>query len=76
MHPLIPWTPDPVPELKDRKVLITAGKRDPICPLPMSEQLIAWFVAQGAEVTPHVHEGGHELRQSELQSLASLLNEA
>ncbi|MEL7011991.1 MAG: alpha/beta hydrolase [Pseudomonadota bacterium] len=73
MHPLIPWTPDPVAGLEDRKVLITAGKHDPICPLPLSESLIKWFNDQGAEVVPHVHDGGHELRQSELKSLSTLL---
>lgn len=72
LHPLIPWTPDPVPELAGKDVLITAGKRDPICPLPQSERLIRWFQDQKADVIPHVHEGGHELRQSELQSLSAL----
>ena len=32
MHPLIPWTPDDNPELARARVLITAGRRDPICP--------------------------------------------
>lgn len=74
MHPLIPWALDPVTGLENRKVLITAGKRDPICPLPLTENLIQWFSDQEAEVIPHVHEGGHELRQSELQSLSTVLN--
>ncbi|MEM6901258.1 MAG: alpha/beta hydrolase [Pseudomonadota bacterium] len=69
MHPLIPWTPDPVPGLSGKRVLITAGERDPICPLDMSYALIQWFDAQGARVTTDVHSGGHELRQTELQAL-------
>lgn len=73
MHPLIPWVPDPCAGLDGRKVLITAGTRDPICPLPMSESLIQWFRDQGAEVITDVHEGGHELRQSELQALSTFL---
>ncbi|MEM6481268.1 MAG: alpha/beta hydrolase [Pseudomonadota bacterium] len=73
MHPLIPWSPDPVPGLKGKRVLITAGERDPICPLPMSHALIDWFKAQGTKVTAEIHNGGHELRQSEIQSLQDLL---
>jgi phospholipase/carboxylesterase len=70
LHPLIPWDPAPVPDLAERKVLITAGKRDPICPWPMSARLIDWFGAQGAEVTTEIHDGGHELRQTEVDALA------
>ena len=32
MHPLIPFKPAAAPALRDRKVLITAGRRDPIGP--------------------------------------------
>lgn len=73
LHPLIPWTPGPVEGLKDREVLITAGQRDPICPWPLSEDLIKWFSDQGASVTTQVHDGGHEIRQEELGALAGLL---
>ena len=72
LHPLIPWTPDPAPGLKGRQVLITAGSNDPICPWPLSEALIGWFSAQGAEVTTEVHDGGHDLRQPEIAALAAL----
>lgn len=73
LHPLIPWGPDPVPALAGDRVLITAGKHDPICPWPMSQRLIDWFTTQGAEVSTEVHDGGHELRQPELLALQSLL---
>ncbi len=74
LHPLIPWELDPVLGLAGKNILITAGQYDPICPLPLSKRLIAWFGAQNAEVSAHVHQGGHELRQSELQALGALLN--
>ncbi len=73
LHPLIPWAPDPAPGLARRSVLITAGKHDPICPWPMSEALINWFAAQAALVTTEIHEGGHELRQAELDALSRFL---
>jgi len=73
LHPLIPWEPKPAPQLVGKRVLITAGKRDPICPWPLSQRLIDWFAAQGSEVSTHVHEGGHELRQPEVAALQTLL---
>ena len=73
LHPLIPWDPAPVPGLKGRRILITAGRRDPICPWPMTQALIDWARAQGAEVTTEVHDGGHDLRQPEAEALARLL---
>ena len=72
LHPLIPWAPAPQPGLAGRQVLITAGRRDPICPWPLSDALIGWFSAQGAEVTTEVHDGGHDLRQPEIAALAAL----
>lgn len=73
LHPLIPWTPAPV-DLNGRSVLITAGRRDLICPWPLSAALIDWVGRQGAAVTTHVHDGGHELRQAEIQALSALLS--
>ena len=72
LHPLVTWDPAPNPDLKDRQVLVTAGRRDPITPLPMSEQLIAWLETQGVDVQTDVHDGGHELRNTELTALTRL----
>ncbi|MGJ8590316.1 MAG: alpha/beta hydrolase [Yoonia sp.] len=74
LHPLIPWKPAATPGLAGKRVLITAGKRDPICPWPLSLRLIDWFTAQGAQVATEVHNGGHDLRQPELLALQNLLN--
>jgi phospholipase/carboxylesterase len=73
MHPLIPFEPGTQPGLAGRKVLITAGRRDPICPPPLTDKLAAYYAAQGAETETVWHEGGHEIRQSELQSVARFL---
>lgn len=72
LHPLIPWEPAPV-DLAGRRVLFTAGRRDPICPWPLSDRLLRWFEAQGAEVRVEVHDGGHEIRHGEITALADLL---
>lgn len=73
MHPLIPWTPPPQPDLAGLELLVTAGKRDPICPLPMTEALAQWFEAQGAQVNLELHSGGHEVARAELSAIAGFL---
>ena len=73
MHPLIPWTPGPRPGLEGRRILITAGERDPICPAPMTQALADYLTAQGAEVTLHWHPGGHEIARSELTAITDFL---
>lgn len=71
LHPLVTWEPEAHPQIAERKVLVTAGRRDPITPLPLSEQLIDWLKENGAEVATEIHGGGHELRNTELTALAA-----
>jgi phospholipase/carboxylesterase len=71
MHPLIPWTPAENDAVQDTKVLITAGRRDPICPATMTQKLADWLTVSGAQVNLHWHEGGHELAESEVVALQS-----
>ncbi|MDE1157871.1 MAG: alpha/beta hydrolase [Neorhizobium sp.] len=77
MHPLIPFTPGdrvkgepaPVPG----HVLITAGERDPICPVPMTRALGDYFERQGDQVTLDWHPGGHEIRGNEIEAIKTFL---
>lgn len=73
MHPLIPFTPAPQPGLKGKRILITAGERDPIAPSMATEALADWFRTQGAEVSLVWHAGGHEIRQDELLAARDFL---
>ena len=73
MHPLIPFTPDPQPGLKGKRVIITAGRRDPIAPVHSAELLAAYLKEQGADVTVFWHEGGHEIRREELLAVRDFL---
>jgi phospholipase/carboxylesterase len=73
LHPLIPFDPPPAPELAGRRVLITAGQRDPICPPALTQRLADWLEGQGAEVTLHWHGGGHEVAPSEWQAVQAFL---
>ncbi len=68
MHPLIPFEPKVDGDLSGKHVLITAGRRDPICPPHLTSRLEAHLRGQGADVTVEWHEGGHELRPSEIEA--------
>ena len=69
LHPLIPWTPAPQPGLSGRRVFISSGERDPICPAPMTRAFISYLQAQGAEITEAWHSGGHEVRPGEVDTV-------
>lgn len=71
MHPLIPWQPQPNPGLAAREVLVTAGRRDTICPLPLTEALVSYLEDQGARVDLNLHDGGHDIRQPEIDAIAA-----
>ena len=74
LHPLIPWAPAPQPALRGKRILITAGERDPICPKPQTQVLTDYLKAQGADVTLHWHAGGHEIAQSEVVAIGAFLS--
>ncbi|MDA7424993.1 alpha/beta hydrolase [Thalassococcus lentus] len=74
LHPLIPWQPQPRPQLSGTRVLVSAGERDPICPPPMTQEFVDWLDRQGADLSVHWHPGGHEISQSEVDTLARFLS--
>lgn len=76
LHPLIPWQPAPQQGLAGRRILVTGGARDPICPMPLTEGLIGYLDAQGVQLETLIHPGGHELRPEELAALRDLLTAA
>lgn len=72
MHPLIPFQPKANPALAGRKVLITAGQRDPICPAPVTQALADYFESQNASVATEWHPGGHDIRPNEIDAVRVL----
>ncbi|MCO5091348.1 dienelactone hydrolase family protein [Bosea sp. (in: a-proteobacteria)] len=73
MHPLIPWEPEANAALKSLDVLITAGRHDPISPLPLTESLARYLAEQGAKVDLRLHDGGHEVRPQEADFITTFL---
>ncbi len=72
MHPLIPFTP-PAADFSGRKVLITAGRRDPIAPAASTQTLSDYFAHAGAQSQLAWHDGGHEIRQDEFSAIQRFL---
>ena len=76
MHPLIPFEPDVKGSLAGKRVLITAGRRDPICPPNLTARLEAHLLGRGADARVEWHEGGHEIRQGEIEAARLFLDAA
>ena len=72
MHPLIPFEPAKG-DLAGRRVLVTAGRRDPICPPQLTTRLESYLRERGADVTLEWHEGGHEVRETEIEATRRFL---
>jgi phospholipase/carboxylesterase len=73
MHPLIPFDPVAGARMDKARILITAGRRDPICPPALTERLADFLGAQGAGVETVWHPGGHEIRDVELDAASAFL---
>lgn len=74
MHPLIPFEPEVKGSLVGRRILVTAGRRDPICPPNLTARLEAYLRADGADVTVEWHDGGHEVQSSEIEAARRFLS--
>ena len=61
------------PGLKGRRILITAGRRDPICPPNLTARLESWLRDLGADVIVDWREGGHEVQQGEIAAARTFL---
>ncbi|MCA1492181.1 alpha/beta hydrolase [Ensifer sp. NBAIM29] len=73
MHPLIPFRSRDNPALEGRRILITAGERDPICPAPLTQALADYFTNQGARLDLEWHSGGHDIRQNEVAAIGRFM---
>ncbi|CAN7691699.1 alpha/beta hydrolase [Phyllobacterium sp. LjRoot231] len=73
MHPLIPFQPAPNPGLAGRRILITAGKRDPISPVVSTLALETYLSRQNTAVTTEWHSGGHEIQANEIDAVKAFL---
>jgi phospholipase/carboxylesterase len=67
LRPMVPLVPDPLPQLSQVRVLIAAGRRDPIVRPDQSQALADLLMQAGADVTLHWTLGGHNLTREDLE---------
>ena len=66
LRPMVPFELETLPSLAGRRVLVAAGRSDPIVPAQQSERLAEMLRRAGAEVTLHWSPGAHGLERADL----------
>lgn len=66
-RPMIPLVPEPLPNLSNKLVLVSAGLRDPIVPSYQTKDLIDLLIRVGANVSVQWQNSGHELTQRDIK---------
>jgi phospholipase/carboxylesterase len=65
---MVPLSKIDVPNLKTARVLISAGKFDPIVQVPIAERLAQLFESTGAKVMFKLQASGHELTENDVEA--------
>jgi predicted esterase/catechol 2,3-dioxygenase-like lactoylglutathione lyase family enzyme len=68
LSPMVPFEPDPVPDLAGTEVFIGAGRADTMVPAEQTERLVQLLKEAGADVTVHWESGGHAISPSEIEA--------
>jgi predicted esterase len=76
LRPMVPFEPKTPPDLRGRRVLVAAGKADPIVKPENSERLAEILREAGADVTLHWSPGGHTLDRADLTAAAAWWQDA
>lgn len=66
-RPMIPLVPEPLPNLSNKRVLVSAGLRDPIVASYQTKDLIDLLIRVGANVSVQWQNSGHELAQRDVK---------
>lgn len=61
IRPMVPFEPDPLPDLRGKRVLLLSGRADPMVAPGQPEQLAALLRRAGADVELSWQNAGHEL---------------
>jgi predicted esterase len=68
LSPMIPFEPDPVPNLSGTSVFIGAGRADQMVPAAQTERLAELLREAGANVAVHWESGGHTITATEIDA--------
>jgi phospholipase/carboxylesterase len=75
LRAMVPLVPDPLPALHDVRVLIAAGRHDPIASPGQAQELADLLTRAGADVMVHWSVAGHNLVPDDLQAGARWISE-
>ncbi len=70
LHPMVPLSPDELPNLIGTRIFIGAGRQDPLVNTTETNRLSSLLTQAGAEVTLFWSDGGHSLTREEIQAAA------
>jgi hypothetical protein len=68
---MVPFEPDPRPDLTGTSVFIGAGRADAIAPAAQAERLAELLRQAGASVTLHWEPGGHAVTEGEMEAASN-----
>jgi glyoxalase family protein len=68
LSPMVPFEPDPLPDLSGTSVFVGAGRADSMVPTALTERLIQLLRDSGAEVSVHWEPGGHAITAAEVEA--------
>ena len=75
LRAMVPLVPDPMPVLHDIRVLIAAGRQDPVATPEQTQALADLLGSAGADVTVHWSRAGHNLTPDDIQAGARWMAE-
>jgi predicted esterase len=67
LRPMVPLVPESLPALNGVRVLIAAGRNDPVVPTDQPRALADLLGSAGADVTLHGSNAGHGLTREDLE---------
>ena len=73
-RPMVPLSPETLPDLARVPVFIGSGRQDPIVPVAEAERLAALLRQAGAPVTLHWEASGHTLTPGDLDAAREWMN--
>jgi predicted esterase len=70
LRPMVPFEPSAIPDLRSKRVLISAGRQDPMVAATQVERLAELLKSGGADVTVSWFDTGHALLPREMEQAA------
>jgi phospholipase/carboxylesterase len=75
VRPMVPFIPNPLPDLSEKKIIILSGQYDPIVSKKQAEDLFSLLKSTGAKVSIHWQSSGHEITQNDVHIAKKWLSE-